>query len=244
MQCRFTGSCFKPHWRHSFAGDDVPQIFVFLGAIAIFGRKKKIFPNFLPDTLGGGVSQPDPPPPPPSRPPPPPPPPLLIHPWGGVTPPPFPMHRCPPPRGCPDAHALAGGGSVVARVRWRLAKCCGGWWGGGGAARHVVDDLNAEGEWAATTVKRPPQQPAQPPVPQLLGLADAATTPQKEQRPSEHSAPTQRTKGRPGDCPGPCAETARSACPLPCHQSSGGGLACGLAPTQGPAALEGYCPQA
>ena len=73
MRCRFTGSWFKPHRRHSFAGDDVPQIFVFLGAIAIFGRKKKIFPNFLPDTLGGGVSQPDPPPPPPLQTPPTPP---------------------------------------------------------------------------------------------------------------------------------------------------------------------------
>ena len=73
MRCRFTGSWFKPNRRHSFAGDDVPQIFVFLGAIAIFGRKKKIFPNFLPDTLGGGVSQPDPPPPPPLQTPPTPP---------------------------------------------------------------------------------------------------------------------------------------------------------------------------
>ena len=73
MRCRFTGSWFKPHRRYSFAGDDVPQIFVFLGAIAIFGKKKKIFPNFLPDTLGGGVSQPDPPPPPPLQTPPTPP---------------------------------------------------------------------------------------------------------------------------------------------------------------------------
>ena len=70
MHCRSTGSWFKPYWMHIFAGDDVPQIFVFLGAIAIFGRKKKIFPIFLPDTLGGGVSQSDPPPPqtPPSPP--------------------------------------------------------------------------------------------------------------------------------------------------------------------------------
>ena len=73
MHSRLIGSWFNPYWRHIFAGDDVPQIFVFLGAIAIFGRKKKIFPIFLPDTLGGGVSQPDPPPPPPSDPPTPPP---------------------------------------------------------------------------------------------------------------------------------------------------------------------------
>ena len=32
-------------------------------------------------------------------------------------------------------------------------------------------------EWAATTVKRLPQQPAQPPVRQLLGPANAETTP-------------------------------------------------------------------
>ena len=70
-RCRSTGSWFKPYWRHIFAGDDVPQIFVFLGAIAIFGRKKNFFPIFLPDT------QPDPAPPP-SDPPIPPPPPLLI----------------------------------------------------------------------------------------------------------------------------------------------------------------------
>ena len=31
------------------------------------------------------------------------------------------------------------------------------------------------GVWAAKTVKRPPQQPAQPPVRQLLGAADAHT---------------------------------------------------------------------
>ena len=31
------------------------------------------------------------------------------------------------------------------------------------------------GVWTATTVKRPPQQPAQPPIRQLLGAADAQT---------------------------------------------------------------------
>ena len=81
--------------------------------------------------------------------------------------------------------------------------------------------------WTANTVKRPPQQPAQPPVRQLLGAADAHTahpatfstapahqrrgTPpwkrhQREhrpQRPTERSDPTQHAKGRTGDCPGP-----------------------------------------
>ena len=31
------------------------------------------------------------------------------------------------------------------------------------------------GVWAANTVKRPPQQPTQPPIRQLLGAADAQT---------------------------------------------------------------------
>ena len=34
------------------------------------------------------------------------------------------------------------------------------------------------GQWAAKAVKRPPQQPAQPPVRPLLSPADAETTPQ------------------------------------------------------------------
>ena len=72
MQCRVKGNWFKPHWGHIFAGADVPQIFVFLGAIGAFGRNKKYFPHFL----GGhprrrGVPA-KPPPPPPFRPPPPP----------------------------------------------------------------------------------------------------------------------------------------------------------------------------
>ena len=37
------------------------------------------------------------------------------------------------------------------------------------------------GEWAAKTVKRPPQQPAQPPGCQLLGSANMGTTPQGTQ---------------------------------------------------------------
>ena len=47
-------------------------------------------------------------------------------------------------------HQDAGGrdGSVGPRAR-------------GNVTRHVVDDLNAEGEWAAKTVKRPPHRPPQ-----------------------------------------------------------------------------------
>ena len=63
-------------------------------------------------------------------------------------------------------------------------SCAGAWGGRGGqhahgsAVRHVVDDLDADGKWAASTAKRPPRQPAQPPVLRLLGPANAATTPQ------------------------------------------------------------------
>ena len=104
----------------------------------------------------------------------------------------------------------------------RLKECAGrkggGGWGGlhahRNAARHV-DDLNAEGEWAAKTVKRAPQQSAQPPVRRLLGPASApphATTrhhtERRPQRPTERSDPTQHAKGRTGDCPGPRKGTA------------------------------------
>ena len=41
-----------------------------------------------------------------------------------------------------------------------------------------MGDMNAEGEWAGDTVKRPPQEPAQPPVRQRLCPADAETAPQ------------------------------------------------------------------
>ena len=76
--------------------------------------------------------------------------------------------------------------------------------------------------------RQTPQQPAQPPVRQLLGTADAQTahpatfstapthqrrgsaTDEKRhqqehrpQRPTERSDPTQHAKGRTGDCPGP-----------------------------------------
>ena len=94
------------------------------------------------------------------------------------------------------------------------------------------------GAWTAKTVERPPQQPAQPPVRQLLGAADAQTAhpanpaqpphpaqprhtnywaprtrkrhqrEHRPQRPTERSDPTQHAKGRPGDCPGPRKPTA------------------------------------
>ena len=44
----------------------------------------------------------------------------------------------------------------------------------GNTERQVVDGLKT-GVWTAKTVKRPPQQPAQPPVRQLLDAADAQT---------------------------------------------------------------------
>ena len=70
---------------------------------------------------------------------------------------------------------------VALRGWWRMIRTTRGGGGAvgphahGNAARHVVGDLNAEGEWAAQTVQRPPQPPAQPPVHQLLGSADTET---------------------------------------------------------------------
>ena len=66
------------------------------------------------------------------------------------------------------------------------------------------------GEWAANTVKRPPQQPAQP---QCANYRAPLTrkqhhTEHRPQRPSERIDPTQRAEGRTGDCPGPRKETA------------------------------------
>ena len=85
------------------------------------------------------------------------------------------------------------------------------------------------GGWAAKTVKRPPQQRAQPPIRQLLGAADAQTahpatssSAPAHQRlrksgatlagapaaaATERSDPMQHAKGRTGDCPGPCKGT-------------------------------------
>ena len=64
------------------------------------------------------------------------------------------------------------------------------------------------GEWAARTVNRPPATVSTAPVRPLLGSANAETTPQGTQRPTERSNPAQHSKGRTGDCPGPRKETA------------------------------------
>ena len=87
------------------------------------------------------------------------------------------------------------------------------------------------GEWAAKTVKRPPQQPAQPQYANYRALLTHKRRPPQPAQPQhtnhwaprtwrqhqlEHQAqqPTQRSnlmqhaKGRTGDCPGPCKGTA------------------------------------
>ena len=87
------------------------------------------------------------------------------------------------------------------------------------------------GVWTAKTVKRPPQQPAQPQYANYWALLtrkrhilphiaqpqhtnDGAPRMRKRhqeehrpQRPTERSDPTQHAKGRTGDCPGPRKET-------------------------------------
>ena len=102
-------------------------------------------------------------------------------------------------------------GTWASRTRKRSEAGCGRPEDGGGGA--------------AKTVKRPLQQPAQPPIRQLLGAADvqtahpatsstapahrplgcanAETQEHRPQRPTERSDPTQHAKGRTGDCPGP-----------------------------------------
>ena len=87
------------------------------------------------------------------------------------------------------------------------------------------------GVGTSKTVKRPPQQPAQPwyanyraPVMRKWHILSHPAQPQhnnhwaprtrkrhqqehRPQRPTEHSDPTQHAKGRTGDCPGPRKET-------------------------------------
>ena len=100
----------------------------------------------------------------------------------------------------------------------------------GNAARQVLDDRRAEVRGQQKPSNDPPQQPAQPPVRQLLGTANAQTAPaatstapvherlgsanakqhQREhgpQRPTKRSDPAQHAKGTAGDCPGPRKET-------------------------------------
>ena len=78
------------------------------------------------------------------------------------------------------------------------------------------------GEWTAKTVKRPPRQPARPPVCQLLGSTNTETTPAQTQA-AEHSNPTQHAKGRMGDCPGPREETATQWTMCPRKRGEAGG---------------------
>ena len=101
------------------------------------------------------------------------------------------------------------------------------------------------GAWAAKTVKRPPQQPAQPrhanywaplmhkrpqpaqPQHTNYWAPRTRTRHQQEhrpQRPTERSDPTQHAKGRTGDCPGPRKETT----PRRNVTRGGGGLRPGL----------------
>ena len=76
-----------------------------------------------------------------------------------------------------------------------------------------------EGEWAATTVKRPPQQPAQPQRANYLAppTTKAPLTRQRRHeeqlppRPSERIDPTQHAKGRTGDGLGQKISSAPSA---------------------------------
>ena len=63
-----------------------------------------------------------------------------------------------------------------------------------------MDSLNAGGSGQQRPKKRPPQQPAQPPVCQLLGSANLATTPQGRQNTATRRN-TQREEGV--NVPGP-----------------------------------------
>ena len=91
------------------------------------------------------------------------------------------------------------------------------------------------GVWTAKTVKRPPQQPAQPqyanywaPLTRKWHILPHPAQPQhtkhwapgtwkqhqrghRPQRPTKHSNPTQHAEGRKGDCPGPRKETTTTA---------------------------------
>ena len=109
------------------------------------------------------------------------------------------------------------------------------------------------GVWAAKTVKRPPQQPAQPqyanywaPLTRKRHIPPHSAQPRhtnywaprtrkrhqrehRPQRPTERSDPTQHAEGRPGDCPGPRkgATTRRHVTRggHPSHQAAQGGVA-------------------
>ena len=113
----------------------------------------------------------------------------------------------------------------------------GGWVGvleilGGWVSKTPPTLHSGGGVWTAKTVKRPRQQPAHPqyanywaPLTRKRHIPPHPAQPQhtndraprtrkrhqrehRPQRPTERSAPTQHAKGRTGDCPGPCKETA------------------------------------
>ena len=174
-------------------------------------------------TLGGGGSQPNPPPP------------LLYIPgglggWFGLV--------CPAVLGgrsaSPSRSPLRARGRGSSRRRHRAGWCTQG--GGGVSTWASRTQKHSEagygrpvdrGAWAATTVKRPRQQPAHPqyanywaPLTRKRHTMPHSAQPQhtnywaprtrkrhqqehRPQRPTESSNPTQHAKGRTGDCPGP-----------------------------------------
>ena len=121
---------------------------------------------------------------------------------------------------------------------------------GGGAGPHAHRNTArqaTDGLWTAQTVERPPQQPAQPqyanywaPLTRTRHIPPHPAQPRhtncwalrtrkrhqqehRPQRPTERSDPTQRAKGRPGDCPGPRHETTTRR---NVTRGGGGGGAC------------------
>ena len=137
-------------------------------------------------------------------------------------------YRSRPPR--------AGGRGVPATVAstdpGRVGICFAGEWTGGAPGdrgptyprKHSEAGgrrLECGGEWAAKTNKRPPQQPAQLPVRQLLGSADAETTPQGTTAAAAVRTQRPDAKGRTGDCPGPAKKLQPDGMS---HGGEGGGL--------------------
>ena len=126
------------------------------------------------------------------------------------------------------------------RRRFGSADLAGGTWA----------HLRRWGGGGAKTVKRPPQQQAQPqyanywaPLTRKLRISPHSAQPQhtnhwaprtrkrhqqehRPQRPTERSDPTQHAKGRKGDCPGPRKETTTGR-----HVTQGGG---GAGPSAAP----------
>ena len=76
-------------------------------------------------------------------------------------------------------------------------------------------------EWAAKTVKRPHNNQHSPRCANYLAPLTRKRNhiEHRPQRPTERSDPTQHTKGRTGDCPGP---RRRNCNPAECHTEGGG----------------------